>query len=99
MASEAHRRYFCPHESQDLGAHQPSNHKTVDHSQCSESFYTWSGLRCWPTLCMRWLLEYLIGAVLSVSASILDGCDGEVARLKLMESDFGCWLETVCDYL
>ncbi len=26
-------------------------------------------------------------------------CDGEVAKLKLMESDFGCWLETVCDWL
>jgi phosphatidylglycerophosphate synthase len=41
----------------------------------------------------------LIGAILSVFASILDGCDGEVARLKLQESDFGCWLETICDYL
>ena len=41
----------------------------------------------------------LIGAVLSVFASILDGSDGEVARLKLQESDFGCWLETVCDQL
>jgi phosphatidylglycerophosphate synthase len=41
----------------------------------------------------------LAGAIFSLSASILDGCDGEVARLKLMESDFGCWLETVCDYL
>ena len=41
----------------------------------------------------------LTGAVLSVWASILDGCDGEVARLKLLESDFGCWLETICDYL
>ena len=41
----------------------------------------------------------LTGAVLSLWASILDGCDGEVARLKLMESDFGCWLETACDYL
>jgi len=41
----------------------------------------------------------LVGAILSVSASILDGCDGEVARLKFQESDFGCWLETVCDYL
>jgi phosphatidylglycerophosphate synthase len=40
----------------------------------------------------------LVGALLSVWASILDGCDGEVARLKLLESDFGCWLETVCDY-
>lgn len=41
----------------------------------------------------------LLGAVLSVWASILDGCDGEVARLKLQVTDFGCWLETVCDYL
>jgi len=41
----------------------------------------------------------LMGAVLSWLASVLDGCDGEVARLKLQESDFGCWLETVCDYL
>jgi len=41
----------------------------------------------------------LFGAVLSVWASILDGCDGEVARIKLQSSDFGCWLETVCDYL
>ena len=39
------------------------------------------------------------GAFLSVWASILDGCDGEVARLKLQVSKFGCWLETVCDYL
>ena len=41
----------------------------------------------------------LFGAVLSVWASILDGSDGEVARIKLQSSDFGCWLETVCDYL
>ena len=41
----------------------------------------------------------LLGAILSVFASILDGCDGKVARLKLQESAFGCWLETICDYL
>ena len=41
----------------------------------------------------------VIGALLSVWASILDGCDGEVARLKLRVSNFGCWLETICDYL
>jgi len=39
------------------------------------------------------------GALLSVWASILDGCDGEVARFKLQSSKFGCWLDTVCDYL
>src|SRR5258708_4094667 len=41
----------------------------------------------------------LLGAILSVFASILDGSDGEVARMKLQESAFGCWLETICDYL
>jgi phosphatidylglycerophosphate synthase len=51
-------------------------------------FFAWGGY--WNTV---------IGAVLSVWASILDGCDGEVARLKLQVSKFGCWLETVCDYL
>ena len=41
----------------------------------------------------------LTGAVLSWFSSVLDGCDGEVARLKLQESAFGCWLETMCDNL
>jgi phosphatidylglycerophosphate synthase len=41
----------------------------------------------------------LTGAVLSWFSSVLDGCDGEVARLKLQESAFGCWLETICDNL
>jgi phosphatidylglycerophosphate synthase len=41
----------------------------------------------------------LAGALLSVWASILDGCDGEVARFKLQSSKFGCWLDTLCDYL
>src|SRR5260370_6418500 len=40
----------------------------------------------------------LLGAFLCLFASIMDGCDGAVARLKLLESDFGCWLETICDY-
>ena len=44
-------------------------------------------------------LNTVAGALVSVAASILDGCDGEVARLKMQDSAFGCWLETVCDYL
>jgi phosphatidylglycerophosphate synthase len=32
-------------------------------------------------------------------ASMMDGCDGEVARVKLQESEFGAWFEMVCDYL
>ncbi len=41
----------------------------------------------------------LVGALLSYWASILDGVDGEVARLTFQESSFGCWLETAGDYL
>lgn len=42
-------------------------------------------------------LHTLVGALLSHLACILDGSDGEVARLTFQESEFGCWLETVCD--
>lgn len=38
------------------------------------------------------------GAFLSLAASILDGCDGEIARLKYQESALGCWIETFGDY-
>ena len=41
----------------------------------------------------------LLGALLGVFTSILDGCDGEVARLKLQASAFGTWLDTICDYM
>ncbi len=44
-------------------------------------------------------LNCLTGALLGVLTSILDGCDGEVARLKLQVSDFGCWMDSICDYL
>ncbi|MFN7914300.1 MAG: lysylphosphatidylglycerol synthase domain-containing protein [Vicinamibacterales bacterium] len=40
----------------------------------------------------------LAGASISLAASILDGCDGEIARLKYQESALGCWLETIGDY-
>ncbi len=41
----------------------------------------------------------LLGAILSLWAGILDGNDGEIARMKMLTSDFGCWFDTVCDYL
>jgi CDP-L-myo-inositol myo-inositolphosphotransferase len=39
----------------------------------------------------------LIGGVLAQLASVLDGCDGEIARLKFKSSDFGKWLDRVLD--
>jgi phosphatidylglycerophosphate synthase len=40
----------------------------------------------------------VLGAFLSLAASVLDGCDGEIARLKYQESALGCWIETIGDY-
>jgi len=37
------------------------------------------------------------GAITIFFAGVLDGCDGEIARLKLISSPFGAWLDTIVD--
>jgi|SRR5215471_5301873 len=44
-------------------------------------------------------LSVLLGAVIFQVFSILDGCDGEIARAKNLESKFGERLDNVCDFL
>ncbi len=39
----------------------------------------------------------LTGGLLAQFASIIDGCDGEVARLKYQSSDIGGWFDAVLD--
>ena len=39
----------------------------------------------------------VLGALLLQFSVVLDCCDGEVARVKFMESPFGDWLDNVCD--
>ena len=39
----------------------------------------------------------LLGALLLQFSVVLDCCDGEVARVKFMESPLGDWLDIVCD--
>jgi CDP-L-myo-inositol myo-inositolphosphotransferase len=44
--------------------------------------------------------EYLyiaIAGILSQFSSTIDGCDGEIARLKFRESDYGAWFDAVLD--
>jgi len=38
-----------------------------------------------------------LGGVVGQFASVIDGCDGEVARLKFQTSDYGKWLDAVLD--
>ncbi|HEC79516.1 MAG TPA: hypothetical protein ENI34_10340 [candidate division WOR-3 bacterium] len=48
-------------------------------------------------LSLKGYLPLAIGAVLAQLASILDGCDGEIARLKDLETRFGGWFDAVLD--
>ena len=40
---------------------------------------------------------WIAGGILIQIASIIDGCDGEIARIKLLQSPQGAWLDTVLD--
>jgi CDP-L-myo-inositol myo-inositolphosphotransferase len=40
---------------------------------------------------------WIAGGILIQVASIVDGCDGEIARIKLLQSPQGAWLDTVLD--
>ncbi len=42
-------------------------------------------------------LALALGGLLAQASSVLDGCDGELARLRFQESDFGGWLDAVLD--
>src|SRR4029077_14425822 len=44
-------------------------------------------------------LSILMGAAIFQVFSILDGCDGEIARAKNLESKFGERLESLCVFL
>jgi phosphatidylglycerophosphate synthase len=44
-------------------------------------------------------VSLVIGAAIFQAFSILDGCDGEIARVKNLESKFGERLDHFCDFL
>ncbi len=42
-------------------------------------------------------INLVIGGILAQLASIIDGCDGEKARLKFQATEFGGWFDSVLD--
>ena len=42
-------------------------------------------------------INLIIGGILAQIASVIDGCDGEIARLKFKASEFGGWFDAVLD--
>lgn len=55
-------------------------------------------LGCWVTAHASMNMA-LLGTVIVLAASYVDCCDGEVARVKLLSSRFGAWIDTVVDEL
>lgn len=42
-------------------------------------------------------IGFVLGGLCFHLASVMDGCDGEIARLKHQESKAGEWIDTICD--
>lgn len=55
-------------------------------------------LGCWLTASAS-LSRVVAGTAVILAAAYLDCCDGEVARLKLLSSRLGAWIDTVIDEL
>jgi CDP-alcohol phosphatidyltransferase-like enzyme len=55
-------------------------------------------LGCWLTAHASMNLA-ILGTAVTLAASYLDCCDGEIARVKLMSSRLGAWIDTVVDEL
>jgi hypothetical protein len=55
-------------------------------------------LGCWITAHASHMAAF-VGTAVVLSASYLDCCDGEIARLKLLSSKMGAWLDTIVDEL
>ena len=42
-------------------------------------------------------MSFILGGILIQFLSIIDGCDGEISRLKFQKSVFGAWLDPILD--
>ena len=47
--------------------------------------------------CAGEYLYLVVGGILAQFSSIIDGCDGEIARLKFEETQYGGWFDAVLD--
>jgi len=53
---------------------------------------------CWFTAHQS-MTSVLLGTIIVLAARYVDCCDGEVARVKLLSSRFGAWIDTIVDEL
>ena len=79
----------------------PISHWLVRHTSLTPNQITIGvfGLSILAALLFSWGtgLPVVMASLLTQMASILDGCDGEVARLRHMSTPYGAWLDAVLD--
>ncbi|HVV83910.1 MAG TPA: CDP-alcohol phosphatidyltransferase family protein, partial [Kofleriaceae bacterium] len=71
-------------------------HTPITPNQVSIFVGILGGIGCWLTARGDYTGLWL-GAALVLLAGFIDGCDGEIARLKLQFSPIGAWLDTLID--
>lgn len=71
-------------------------HTPLTPNQVSITVAILGGLGCWLTARGDYTGLWL-GAALVLLGGFIDGCDGEIARLKLLFSRIGAWLDTLVD--
>lgn len=73
-------------------------HTPVTPNQVSYAVGVLVVIGCWLTA-RGPMWSAIAGTALCLFASYVDCCDGEIARLKLLSSKFGAWLDTIIDEL
>ncbi len=73
-------------------------HTPITPNQVSYLVLVIGMIGCWFTA-QRGQTSLIIGTSLVLIAGFIDGCDGEIARLRLLSSKFGAWIDTVVDEL
>lgn len=56
-----------------------------------------SGVVAGAVFCIGNYFAFIVAGLLAQFTSIIDGCDGEIARLKFQQSEYGAWFDSVLD--
>ena len=73
-------------------------HTPITPNQISYLVAVLVAIGCWLTA-QASDADAIVGTAIVLAASYLDCCDGEIARLKLLSSRYGAWIDTVVDEL
>jgi len=73
-------------------------HTPITPNQVSIVVLVLGVLGCWLTA-LPGQRSLIIGAALILAGGVIDGCDGELSRLRLTSTKLGAWLDTVIDEL